>query len=60
MVRTDSIDLVYTFAKCHGLVNDELNEFVWRRFSREETELLVDRMYPCNNNARGDLGRFVK
>lgn len=59
MISTDSIDLVYVYAESHGLVNDELNEFVWCRFPRQEAELLVYRMYPCNNDTRGDLRRIV-
>lgn len=59
MVSTDSIDLVYICAKCHGLVNDKLNEIVWCGFSCQETELPVDSMYPCDNDACGDLGGAV-
>jgi len=59
MVSADSINLVDVCAKCHSLVNDELNEIVWRRFPRQEAELLMDRMYPCNNDTSGDLRRIV-
>ncbi len=56
VVRAHGVDFLDLLAEGDGLVDDELDEFVWRGLPGEELELLVDGASPRDNDEEGNLG----
>lgn len=56
MVRAYGVDFLDLLAEGDGLVDDELDEFVWRGLPGKELELLVDGASPRDNDEESNLG----
>ena len=56
VVRAHGVNFLDLLAEGDGLVDDELEEFVWRRFPGKELELLVNGGSPRDYDEERDLG----
>lgn len=55
VVRPYSINFLDFIAEGHSFVDDELQEFVWRRLPSQVSKLFIDSMTPSNDDSSANL-----
>lgn len=60
MVRPHGVNLLNLVTECRCLVNQKLEEIMFRGFSGEQFELAIDCSSPRNDNSQGNLRARVR